>query len=178
MDETRDAILKETPGANIKTVILDLDSLEAVRKAAAEIAALGDVDVLINNAAVMMCPYSKTVDGFEKQFGVNYLGPWLLTNLLIPSLLKTPHPRVVFVASAGHMYSGIRFDDIGFQDGKVYDKQQAYGQSKTANMLNAVALAEKYGKNGLVAISLHVRISGRTRADISPVESLPTLPAT
>lgn len=163
LDQAREDILKETPGAKLKTVILDLNSLASVRKAAGEIAALGDVDVLINNAAVMMNPYSTTADGLESQFGTNYVAPWLLTNLLVPSLLKTPHPRVVFVSSIGHRASDIRWDDIGFSNGKAYNKIHAYGQSKTAAILNAVELAEKYGPK-LSAISLHVSHDDAPRA--------------
>lgn len=155
LQEARDDILKATPGAKLATVVVDFDSLASVRAAASEILKLGSPDVLINNAAVMMCPYGTTTDGLEKQFGVNYVGPWLLTNLLLPAMLATPHPRVVNVASVGHYYSDIRFDDVGFDGGKVYDKIASYGQSKTANMLHAVALADKYGPKGLVAISLH-----------------------
>lgn len=132
--------------------------MKSVRKAAAEIEALGNLDVLINNAATVEYVYSTTEDGLEKQLGVNYAGPWLLTNLLIPSLLKTPKPRVVNVSSGGHITSDIRWDDPTFGDGKTYDMHTAYGQSKTAVNLFAVALAERYGKDGLVATALHVRI--------------------
>ncbi|WOO82719.1 short-chain dehydrogenase TIC 32 [Vanrija pseudolonga] len=155
LDAAKADILKETPSANIATVILDLDSQAQVRKAAADIAALGDPDVLINNAAIMMNPYGKTSDGLESQFGTNYVGPWLLTALLLPSILKTPSPRVVVVSSAGHRSSDIRWDDLGFSEGKEYEKRAAYGQSKTGNILHALALSEKYGDKGLVAVSLH-----------------------
>ncbi|CAK9785535.1 NAD(P)-binding protein [Cutaneotrichosporon oleaginosum] len=154
LETTKADILKETPGANIALVTLDLNSLASVRQAAKDIAAAADhIDVLINNAAVMMCPYSTTADGLETQFGTNYVAPWLLTNLLIPSLLAAPAPRVVFVSSVGHRTSDIRWDDIGFSGGKTYHNVLAYGQSKTASILNAVALAEKYPK--ITAISLH-----------------------
>jgi len=155
LQKARDDILKESPHAKLASVVVDFDSVASVRKAAPEILALGNPDILINNAAVMMCPYGTTSDGFEKQFGVNYLGPWLLTNLLLPAILKTPHPRIVNVSSAGHRYSDIRFDDPGFSEGKAYHKRESYGQSKTANMLHALELSERYGKDGLVAISLH-----------------------
>lgn len=162
LDQARADILKESPSANIKTVILDLNSLASVRQAAKDIAALGNPDVLINNAAVMLTPYGTTEDGIETQFGVNYVGPWLLTNLLLPAILKTPHPRVVFVSSGAHAYNDIRYDDIGFQNGKVYNKMEAYAQSKVGNVLNAVALADKFGKDGLIAISIHVGLRNCT----------------
>ena len=69
----------------------------------------------------MRCPYGVTQDGFETQFGVNYVGPFLLTKLLLPTMLKTSHPRVVNVASYVHQQSDIRWDDIGFSEGKEYD---------------------------------------------------------
>lgn len=145
--------MKETPSAKIALATLDLNSLDSVRSAAKDIASHGPIDVLINNAAVMMCPYGTTADGFETQFGTNYIAPWLLTNLLIPSLEQSSDPRVVFVSSVGHRASDIRWDDIGFSDGKTYHKILSYGQSKTASILNAVALSNKHPK--ITAISLH-----------------------
>lgn len=153
LEQTRDDIVKETPKASIALVTLDLNSLDSVRSAAKDIAALGPIDVLINNAAVMMCPYGTTADGFETQFGTNYVAPWLLTSLLIPALEAAPSPRVVFVSSVGHRASDIRWDDIGFKNGETYHKILSYGQSKTASILNALALAQKHPK--ITAISLH-----------------------
>ncbi|TXT10970.1 hypothetical protein VHUM_01721 [Vanrija humicola] len=154
LDQAKADILKETPNANVETVILDLDSLASVRQAAKEISAKGQLDVLINNAAVMMTPYGKTSDGFETQFGTNYIAPWLLTNLLLPNLLKSAHPRVVFVSSMGHQFGDIRWDDIDYSKGD-YDKTNSYGQSKTASILNAKYLAKKFGSQGLTAVALH-----------------------
>lgn len=153
--QARDDILKQTPDANVALITLDLDSLASVRSAAKEIISVsnGVVDVLINNAAVMMCPYGTTADGFETQFGTNYLAPWLLTNLLVPALEASPAPRVVLVSSVGHRASDIRWDDIGFSGGKDYDKIESYGQSKTASILNAVAFKTKHPR--ITAISLH-----------------------
>ncbi|CAK9786427.1 NAD-P-binding protein [Cutaneotrichosporon oleaginosum] len=153
LEEARDTILQQTPGASLALVTLDLGSLASVRAGAAEIAkaAGGRLDVLINNAGVMMTPFSHTVDGFETQWGTNYVGPWLLTNLLLPALLAAPSPRVVFVSSAGHRTTDIRWDDPNFARG--YDGLLAYGQGKTGANLNAVALAAKFPR--LTAISLH-----------------------
>ena len=71
----------------------------------------------------MRCPYGVTEDGFETQFGVNYVGPFLLTKLLLPTMLKTSHPRVVNLSS--YVQSDIRWDDIGFSQGKAYDPVEA-----------------------------------------------------
>lgn len=167
-EAARASIAAENPDVDIRTVILDLNSQASVRKAAKEIESFGNVDVLINNAAVMMCPYSTTEDGLETQFGSNYVGPWLLTNLLLPSILKTPSPRIVIVASSGHAWGDIRWDDPGFTNGEKYDKLAAYGQSKTGNILFAISLAEKYGKDGLVAISVHVSHTHLPLSDHQP----------
>jgi NAD(P)-dependent dehydrogenase (short-subunit alcohol dehydrogenase family) len=153
LEASKADILKETPGAALALVTLDLNSLASVRAAAKEIAAHGPIDVLINNAAVMMCPYSTTADGLETQLGTNYVAPWLLTNRLLPALLASASPRVVFVSSVGHRASDIRWDDMGFAGGKAYNNVLAYGQSKTAAILNAVALAARYPQ--LTAIALH-----------------------
>lgn len=169
----------------VRCVALDLGSLAQVREAAAEVNALAEtVDVLVNNAGVMACPYAKTVDGLERQFGTNYVGHFLFTNLLLPKMLAREVPvRVVNVSSDGHRFSHIRFEDldfdvrdrkedlfirvkprqlindvivdVGFQDGKVYDRWIAYAQSKTANMLFSLSLAQKLGKKNLVSVSLH-----------------------
>ena len=73
----------------------------------------------------MRAPYSLTEDGFEIHFGVNYVGPFLLTKLLLPSMLRTAHPRVVNVTSYAHQDSDIRWDDVGFCNGKEYDPVKA-----------------------------------------------------
>ncbi|KAK9760946.1 hypothetical protein K7432_014535 [Basidiobolus ranarum] len=158
LDDTISKIKEETPGAKLRSLIIDLASLESVRGAAKEVNDYSEpIDVLINNAAIMASPYNTTVDGFEAQFGVNHLGPFLFTNLILPQILasKTGAPRIVNVSSLGHTLSPIRFTDYGFNGGKDYDKWQAYGQSKTANMLFARELSNRYKGKGLTAFSLH-----------------------
>ncbi|RPD58291.1 NAD(P)-binding protein [Lentinus tigrinus ALCF2SS1-7] len=149
------------PGVATRTLELDLSSQAQVRRAAAEVLAWPEVrsiDVLVNNAGVMACAYGTTADGLEMHLGTNYVGHFLFTMLLVPKLLASEAkggPRVVNVSSDGHRLSDIRWDDLGFQDGKTYHKWRAYGQSKTANILFSVALAEKLGLRGLKAFSLH-----------------------
>ncbi|KAI5459167.1 short-chain dehydrogenase/ reductase [Mariannaea sp. PMI_226] len=160
-----DALNKKTEEAvkgvnvNVKTRLLNLDlaSFENIREAAAQVMSWGDVpyiDLLVNNAGIMAVPYGKTEDGFERQFGVNHLGHFLFTNLIMSKILASKTPRVVMVSSAGHRINPIRWTDYNFSDGKSYNKWLAYGQSKTANILMALALAERLRRRGLLAFSL------------------------
>jgi NAD(P)-dependent dehydrogenase (short-subunit alcohol dehydrogenase family) len=166
LDDTIQKIKAETPAANLRSLIIDLASLDSVRHAATEVNAYPEaIDVLINNAAIMASPYYTTKDGFEAQFGTNHIGPFLFTNLILPKLLasKTGAPRIVNVSSLGHNFSPVRFDDPFFDNGKSYHKWAAYGQSKTANILFARELAKRYKNKGLIAFSLH---PGRIRTNL------------
>ncbi|TAQ86049.1 hypothetical protein B7494_g5634 [Chlorociboria aeruginascens] len=153
-----DEIKAISASTNVKFVPLDLGNFESVRKAAATIkASTSEIDVLINNAGLMALPtYTKTSFGLEAQFGSNHIGHFLLTNLLMPLIVAAGDgARIVNVASDGFALSEVRFDDYNFDDGKVYDKWSGYGQSKTANILFAVALAVKLGSKGISAYSIH-----------------------
>ena len=160
-EETAKAIASTSPGVSTRVLELDLGSLEQIRKAAAEVNSYTDhIDVLCNNAGVMATPYSLTKDGLETQFGINHIGHFLFTNLVIKKLLQAPKGgRVVNVTSNGHRLGPVRFDDWRFDNGKTYDPWRAYGQSKSANMLFALSLAKKLGDKGkgagLVSLSLH-----------------------
>jgi NAD(P)-dependent dehydrogenase (short-subunit alcohol dehydrogenase family) len=174
LDDTIQKIKAETPSANLRPLILDLASLESVRRAADEVNAYSEaIDVLINNAAIMGSPYHTTKDGLEAQLGTNHIGPFLFTNLILPKILasKTGSPRIVNVASVGHIFSPIRFDDPFFDNGKTYQKWVAYGQSKTANMLYARQLANRYKSKGLTSFSLHPGgINTNLARDVKPEE--------
>lgn len=93
-----------------------MGSQAQVRKAAAEVNAYGEnIDVLVNNAALMGCPYSKTPDGLETQLGTNHIGHFLFTNLILGKILAAgPGARVINVSSGGHRFSPIRWDDLNF----------------------------------------------------------------
>jgi len=120
--------------ADLHAVRLDLASLASVREAAEEIAAAyGPVDLLINNAGVMMTPYRRTADGFELQLGVNHLGHFALTGLLLGPMLGREGSRVVTVSSNGHKSGRIDFDDL--QSQRRYRRTAAYYQSKLANLM-------------------------------------------
>ncbi|KAI9281362.1 NAD-P-binding protein [Umbelopsis sp. AD052] len=174
LDDTIQKIKTETPSANLRSLIIDLASLESVRHAAAEVNAYSEaIDVLINNAAIMASPYHTTKDGLEAQFGTNHIGPFLFTNLILPKILAstTGAPRIINVSSLGHAFSPIRFDDPFFDNGKAYHKFAAYGQSKTANILFALELAKRYKSQGLVAFSLHPgRIQTNLGRDLRPAD--------
>jgi len=148
-----EGLRKDAPGG-VEVGELNLADLASVRKFAESFNASNrPLHVLINNAGVMACPYMKTVDGFENQFGTNHLGHFLLTNLLLPRLKEGAPSRVVSVSSEGHKFGSIRFDDLQFEKG--YSSWGAYGQSKTANILFAQELAKRYAKDGIYAYSLH-----------------------
>jgi NAD(P)-dependent dehydrogenase (short-subunit alcohol dehydrogenase family) len=156
---TADKIAQNPDSANVQVGVLALDlaSQKQIRQAAKEVLAFPEdhIDVLVNSAGIMAGPYRTTEDGIEAQFGSNHIGHFLFTNLIMPKLLASKAPRVVNVASDGHRLGGVRFDDPNFQDGKVYNEWEGYGQSKSANILFSYALAEKLGPKGLKTFSLH-----------------------
>ncbi|KAI2483813.1 Retinol dehydrogenase 13 [Pyrenophora tritici-repentis] len=169
--ETASQLAAENPTISIKSRILQLDlsSLEAVRTAANTVNSWSDVpyiDVLVNNAGIMATDYALSPEGYESQFATNHLGPFLFTNLIMGKLQASAAPRVVMVSSDGHRLGSFRFDDYNFDHGETYNRWQAYGQSKTANMLMAIALAEKLGaKHNLLSFSLHPGVIGTGLGD-------------
>lgn len=151
-----DKITSAHPSISVKILPMDLGSLASIRAAVKEFESWNVVlDVLINNAAVMAAPYSTTVDGFETQFGVGHLGHFLFTTLLLNDRKIKNGGRIVNVSSDGHRFGPIRFEDIGFQNGATYNEWQAYGQTKTANMLYSLSLAEKLKPRNITSLSLH-----------------------
>ena len=146
-------IRAHTPGAGLEVMPLDLASLESVHRfAGAFLAGCDRLDILVNNAGVMAIPHRKTADGFELQFGTNYLGHFALTGLLTPVILRTPGARVVTVSSSAHTFGRIRFDDLNGE--RSYGKWSSYGQSKLANLLFAYELQRKLAAAGSGAISV------------------------
>ncbi len=130
-----ESVRSKATGPAPEVVALDLSDLASVRKAAARLDGdLEHIDVLLNNAGVMAVPKGKTADGFEMQFGTNHLGPFALTGLLLPALLRAPEPRVVNVSSNAHKFGSMRWDDLNWESGR-YSRWRAYGQSKLANLL-------------------------------------------
>ena len=135
LDETVRTIREEVPAATLETVALDLSDLSSVRRAAAEIAGLGPIDVLVNNAGIMAVPHRRTADGLESQMATNHFGPFLLTGLLLPQLVASGAARVVGVSSQMHRVARrAPLDDPRVQKGR-YQRWPVYGGSKLANLL-------------------------------------------
>lgn len=117
--------------------------------------------VLINSSAIMAAPYERTLDGFESHMGINHFAPFLFTALIFKRIAaagtKDDPARIVNPSSGAHRITSIRFDDLDFQEGEVYNKWAAYGQSKSANVLFANEIARRAKESGvpLVAYSLH-----------------------
>jgi NAD(P)-dependent dehydrogenase (short-subunit alcohol dehydrogenase family) len=150
-----DAIAEEARVGSAEAVSLDLTSLASVRAFAEWFAdARGSCDLLVNNAGVMATPFERTSDGFELQLGTNHLGHFALTVLLIPALARAAPARVVTITSAGHLASDIHWDDPNYVE-RAYDKWEAYGQSKTANILFTVELERRIGPRGVHAYAVH-----------------------
>jgi NAD(P)-dependent dehydrogenase (short-subunit alcohol dehydrogenase family) len=145
---------------SVEIMELDLASLASVRRfVEAFLAKYDRLDGLVNNAGVMYPPEGKTEDGFETQFGINYLGHFLLTELLLDTLKASAPSRIVGVSSVAHAgmrgtYGDIHFDDLHF-DKREYDPAIAYADSKLAIVLQALNLSRRMDGNGVSAFSVH-----------------------
>ncbi|KAF2269967.1 short chain dehydrogenase/ reductase-like protein [Lojkania enalia] len=185
LDEVVKQIRDAYSDVKVKTVLLDLMSQEAVKKAAADVAKLTDsLDIIINNAGIMSPKKLWTAEGIEGQFGSNHIGHFLFTNLLMSQLLnaaKTNPPgatRVVNLTSLGHRLSPVRFHDYNFDGSPIPDEEKhpenlpplflktlegegtyngyiAYGQAKSANILYSIGLNSRLNKEGIVSYSVH-----------------------
>jgi NAD(P)-dependent dehydrogenase (short-subunit alcohol dehydrogenase family) len=158
-DKGKDAAARITSahhGATVDVQKLDLTSLDSVRQAADELRSKHDtIDLLINNAGVMMTPKETTQDGFELQFGTNHLGHFAFTGLLLDRLLPVSGSRVVTVSSVGHRFArnGIRFDDLQWE--KDYSRIGAYGQAKLANLMFTYELQRRLQGTNTIAAAAH-----------------------
>src|SRR5712671_7194029 len=140
-------------GGSFELVELDLASLKSVRACADELLARGELfDVVIANAGVMATPFGHTADGFETQFGTNHLGHFVLVNR-IASLIRDGG-RLINLSSSGHRYSNVDLEDPSFEH-TPYDPFVAYGRSKTANILFAVAFDKRHRGQGVRAAAVH-----------------------
>jgi NAD(P)-dependent dehydrogenase (short-subunit alcohol dehydrogenase family) len=133
---------------------LDLGDLDSIHRFATAFRERFErLDLLINNAGIMMPPYGKTAQGFETQFGVNHLGHFALTGLLIDLVVQTPGSRVVTVSSTAHRFGSIDFDDLQWEE-KEYRANPAYGQSKLANLLFTYELQRRFQAAGKGTLSV------------------------
>ncbi len=152
-EKAKKEILDAYPKAQIEILKLDLADLDSVHAfAEAYSANYNRLDLLINNAGVMIPPYEVTKDGYEFQFHANYLGHFLLTGLLLELLIKTEGSRVVSLSSKAHESATINFDDL--QSEQKYSKWKAYGQSKLACLLFAKELNRRLQNINASTISL------------------------
>lgn len=187
-----DKIRSEVPGAKLTVTSLDLADLASVRAfAEAFIKQYDKLDLLINNAGIMIPPFTRTKDGFEVQFGANHLGHFALTGLLLPVIQNTPGARVVNVSSNAHRMGRIDFENL--QAEKGYRPWGAYGQSKLANLLftlrlnalfretntDAIAAAAHpgYTSTNLQGESIWAKLGNGLFGQTPPMGALPTLRA-
>jgi NAD(P)-dependent dehydrogenase (short-subunit alcohol dehydrogenase family) len=141
------------PGASVELRSLDLADLDSIETCAKEINDAHDgIDILCNNAGVMALPLRRTQQGFEMQIGTNHLGHFAFTSHLLSRLLARPGSRIVNVSSQAHRFGKMRFDDINWNH--RYNKWQAYGQSKLANLLFTFELQRRLSASGKNSISL------------------------
>lgn len=183
LDAVAKTVKTDYPGVDVRTVLLDLMSQDAVKRAAEEVCKMTpSIDVVINNAGIMTPRKKLTTEGIEAQFGANHIGHFLFTNMLL-SLLKASakstspgSTRVVNLTSLGHRLSPIRFHDYNFEGKEIPDDEKppqdlpaifekkvdgeyngyiAYGQAKTANVLFSVYLTEKLKGEGIVSYAVH-----------------------
>ena len=140
-------------GGSFELTALDLADLKSVRACADELVAKGEAfDVIIANAGVMATPFGHTADGFETQFGTNHLGHFVLVNRIAPLIRK--EGRLINLASAGHRFSNVDLEDPNFER-TPYEPFVAYGRSKTANILFAVAFDKRHRGRGIRAAAVH-----------------------
>ena len=148
-------IRKEFPKSYVEVMKLDLSSLASVKNFAKEfLGRYEHLDFLINNAGVMVPPYTKTEDGFELQFGTNHLAHFALTGLLLPLLESTEDSRIVTISSVAHLTGDVNFHDLAWEQRKN-DAPKAYADSKIANLYFTYELARKLNKSSIKVLAAH-----------------------
>jgi len=171
--EATTKILEAHPQANVVFALIDHGSLASVRKFADDFNAKGkEIDILVNNAGIMAPPTKQTTsDGFEIQFGTNHLSHFALTGLLLPSLKRSPSPRVVNVSSLAARTGKIHFDDLNWE--KSYTPWGAYDQSKLSNLVFTFELQRRSDANGwnITAVAAHPGISSTELVKNGPGET-------
>jgi NAD(P)-dependent dehydrogenase (short-subunit alcohol dehydrogenase family) len=151
--KAQSSLEESIPGAVLELVQLDLASLAGVRDFAQRFQEKHtQLNLLFNNAGVMAIPYRKTPDGFEWQFGTNYLGHFALTGLLLPTVLATPKSRVITTSSMAQTMGKIEFDNLNGE--RSYSRWSAYGKSKLADAIFAFELQRRLKRAGVDTISV------------------------
>lgn len=146
-EQAKKALLNEVPSADVEVILIDLSCMDSVRAFAQTFLERYDrLDLLINNAGLLITEYVETEDGFELQWATNYLGHFLLTGLLLPTLLKTAHSRVVSLSSLAHQQGKIKFDDLNRK--KKFSGFPAYAQSKLACLMYGYELQRRLEAHG------------------------------
>ena len=171
-------IKKEIPEADLVISVIDTASLKSVRAFARDFRArYSKLDLLVNNAGIMIPPFSLTEDQFESQLGTNYLGHFLLTGLLIPLLDKTEGARIISLSSNAHKKGHIDFEDLNFKK-RSYSRWEAYRQSKLACLMFAYELDRRLKQKGSKAISVvaHPGVSNTNLGQFIPFLLKPLTP--
>lgn len=155
-DAAAEEILKTNPEGELVARHLDLSSLASVTEFSNNFLEIGSgLHILINNAGLMAINENRTADGFEMQFGVNYLGHFALTSMLMSRLLSTPQSRVVSISSNAHKFGRMNFDDLMYEK-RRYSRWGAYGQSKLAILLFILELNRRLGpQSATKALAAH-----------------------
>ena len=144
-DDALNKIKSQNSSANVKVMLLDLANLKSIKTFADNFKKKHTkLDLLINNAGVMMPPYGKTKDGFELQFGTNHLGHFALTGHLFELIKNTPNSRIVNISSSAHNWGNIDFSDLTWENRK-YKTGRSYGDSKIANLYFTYELQNRLG---------------------------------
>jgi len=161
-EEAKKQISELLPAAIISVMEIDLADLKSVRNFVAKFKQNNSrLDILLNNAGIMMLPYGLTKDSFERQLGTNHLGHFALTGLLLDVLKKTPKSRVVNVSSMAHKSGVMDFDNLLFENGEGYTPMKAYGRSKLSNLLFTYELQRFFETNKVdcIALAAHPGVS-------------------
>jgi NAD(P)-dependent dehydrogenase (short-subunit alcohol dehydrogenase family) len=152
-EKAKNDIISRIPDADLEIMIVDLSSLSSVRDFVKNFLSRYDhLDILVNNAGIMIPPYSRTEDGFESQMGINYFGHFLLTGLLLDTIIKTSGSRIISLSSNAHKKGYINFDDLHWE--RRYYPLKAYRQSKLACLLFAYELQRRLENAGLKTLSV------------------------
>jgi retinol dehydrogenase 12 len=166
-DSLREEILNQTPGAYLEFIHCDLASMRSIRNFASEYKKKhSKLHLLINNAGIWETKRNLTQDGIEKNFAVNHLAPFLLTNLLLDVIKASSPARIINVSSEAHRQGVIRFDDLEFET--KYSSFRSYAQSKLANILFTKKLSQKLKGSGVTANCLHPGVVSTNLFDKMP----------